>query len=179
MKQYIQGILFTVLFAAIANAQSIEVTETNVDIDTHLNVTGTVTAADLTVAGDTTTATATVGTLVVGTSTILSEGFFESAGQLPPGGGNTLTVPHGLGGVPRFVTVSARCISATGGWAVNDEILLSSVHMRTSNYGMTTGVSATHFKLTQQGPLNVHRFDNNSLTEVTSANWRLVFRAWR
>jgi hypothetical protein len=125
------------------------------------------------------TGSATVGSLVVGTSPIFTQGTFESAEQQIPGSGVTLVVPHGLSGLPRFATVSLRCISAEFGWAVGDEIMISSVHMRSDNSGCTTAINATSFKLRQNSNLYIHRADASGSDNITTTKWRLVFRAWR
>jgi hypothetical protein len=142
---------------------------------------GTTTPSEkFTVAGNSvTTGSATVGSLVVGTSPILGVGTFESAPMDIPAANATLTVAHGLGGIPKFTTISLRCITAEDGWAVGDEVLLGSVHMRTSNYGSTCAVNATSFKFKSLGPFNIHSFNSNSLVDITDGNWRLIFRAWR
>lgn len=134
----------------------------------------------LVVNGNTTiSGSAAVGSLVVGSSPILSVGSFESSPQTIPGSGNLLTVAHGLGGIPKFVTVSLRCITTEYGWAVNDEILLSSIHMRSDNNGFTTGINATNFKIKQNGGVYVHRLDTNATGSIDAAKWRLILRAWR
>ncbi|MFA6961188.1 MAG: hypothetical protein WC205_10585 [Opitutaceae bacterium] len=134
----------------------------------------------LEVAGNTvTTGSATVGSLVVGTSAILSVGKFESAEQTVPTTGNTVTIAHGLGGMPVFVTVVLRCKTAEFGWAVGDEIMLNSVTMDSVNLGITTGVNDTSIKLTVTGNIYLHKFDTAAKFAPTSANWKLVFRAWR
>ncbi|MFA6960545.1 MAG: hypothetical protein WC205_07340 [Opitutaceae bacterium] len=123
--------------------------------------------------------TAKVGALMVGTSTILSVGYFESSEQAIPGANQSLEVPHGLGGIPKFVTVSLRCVTADAGWEVGDEVMLNSVHMRTSNYGTTCAVNATKFKFRFYGYFNIHAYNSGSLVDITDGKWRLVFRAWR
>lgn len=141
---------------------------------------GTTTPSEkLTVSGNSvTTGSATVGSLVVGSSTILSVGKFESSELAIPGNGNVTTVAHGLGGVPQFVTVSLRCITSEYGWTAGDEIIVSSIHMRSDNDGITTGANATNVKIKQLGNFYIHRIDTNALVAV-STNWRLVVRAWR
>lgn len=142
---------------------------------------GTTTPSEiLTVGGNATVAgNVTAGGITVGSSPILTVGSFESAELSIPGGGSTLTVPHGLGGQPRFVTVSLRCKTAENGWAVNDEILLNSVLVASSNNGFTVGVNNTNIKYVQKGTISTHWFSNATWDPVTTANWRLVFRAWR
>lgn len=162
-------VMCLLLSVAGVRAQSIDVTASGVNVDATMNVTG-----DAAVAGTTST-----GALVVGTSTILTEGYFESAEQVFPGSNATLTVPHGMAGTPRFTTVSLRCITPEFGWAAGDEILLSSIHMVSNNHGCTVGVNSVNFKLRQFGNIYVHRLDANGIAYISSANWRLVFRAWR
>jgi hypothetical protein len=142
---------------------------------------GTTTPSEkLTVTGNSvTTGSATVGSLVVGTSPILSVGSYESAEQAIPGPGNTITLAHGLGGIPKFTSISLRCITAEHGWSVGDEMLMGSAVMNASNYGFTTAANGTNLKLTQCGNIVIHKFGTNAIAALTVANWRLVFRAWR
>lgn len=142
---------------------------------------GTTTPAEkLTVDGNTvTTGSATVGSLVVGSSPILSVGNFESAPLAFPGSGVTTTITHGLGGLPRFSTISLRCITAEYGWSPGDEILLSSIHAISNNHGITVGANTSQFKIRQYGNIYIHRLDANSIDNVNAANWRLIVRAWR
>lgn len=126
-----------------------------------------------------TTASATVGSLVVGTSTIFSDGQFTSSEKTIPGTYESLVVPHGLDGVPRFSTVALRCKIVNNGWAVGDEILLSSISMISNNHGVTTAVNSTDFKLIQYGYIYVHSFTTGGPIIATPENWRLIFRAWR
>jgi hypothetical protein len=137
-------------------------------------------AAPLSVSGNSTiSGSATVGSLIVGTSTLFTVGSFESGEYAIPGGGLNLTVAHGLGGVPKFGTVSLRCKTAEYGWAVGDEIPLNSIHMASNNTGATTAVNATNFKFAQNGLLYIHNFSTGALIALNAGNWRLVFRAWR
>ena len=123
---------------------------------------------------------ATVGALVVGSTPIFTVGSFESAEQAAPATNTSLTIPHGLGGIPRSVTVSLRCKIAEEGWAVGDEILLNCVDIQPSGYyGATTGANAVNIKYVQKGTLAIHSFTDSGWNYITAANWRLVFRAWR
>jgi hypothetical protein len=128
-----------------------------------------------------TSGSATVGSLVVGTSTLFNAGSFESPEFPIPGNGSGLTVAHGLGGLPRFSTVVIRCKNAELGWAVGDEIVLNSIDIISNNQGVTIATNAANFKLTQYGSIYIHYFmvNANYVVAITPANWRLVFRAWR
>ncbi len=144
---------------------------------------GTTTPSEkLTVAGNSvTTGSAKVGSLIVGTSTLFNTGSFESAELAIPGNGSGLTVAHGLGGLPKFSTVVIRCKTAEFGWAVGDEILLNSIDIVSNNHGVTVATNATSIKLTQYGYIYIHNFmvSANNVSNITPANWRMVFRAWR
>lgn len=135
----------------------------------------------LSVSGNSTiTGSATVGSLTVGSSPIFTVGSFESAEQAIPAAGVLLTVPHGLGGVPRFVTVSLRCKISNLGWQVDDEILLNSILVASSNNGFTVGVNGTNIKYMSKGSISMHTISPaGNWDPITNANWRLVFRAWR
>lgn len=138
-------------------------------------------AAKLEVAGDSlTTGTATVGALVVGTSPIFTEGYFESAPQPIPGPGNIASVAHGMSGTPRFITVTLLCVTNEYGWAPGDQIILNSIHMISNNSGMTTGFNDSVIRSRQHGSIAVHRMDSTGANAyINAVNWRLVFRAWR
>ncbi|MEZ0217859.1 MAG: hypothetical protein ACAH89_12045 [Rariglobus sp.] len=142
---------------------------------------GTTTPSEkLAVAGNSvTTGSATVGSLVVGTSPILSVGKFEKTEPLIAGSGNAIAVAHGLGGVPTFSTVSLRCISAEFGWSVGDEIMINSIHMRSDNHGFTLAANATHLKIRYTNSIWIHNYDALGSNPITMTKWILVFRAWR
>jgi hypothetical protein len=137
-------------------------------------------ATKLAVSGNSTiSGTATVGSLTVGSSSIFTVGNFESTEQAIPASGGTITLAHGLGGVPVFSTVSLRCKTAELGWAVNDEIPLNSMFAGGSNHGSTSAINSVNFKFIVRGNLSIHNFSTNAWSTITPANWRLVFRAWR
>lgn len=137
--------------------------------------------AQLAVSGNSTiSGSASVGSLTVGSSPIFTVGSFESTEQAIPGGGNSITIPHGLGGMPRFVTVSLRCVIAEQGWQVADEVLVNSVLVASSNNGFTVGANSSSIKFAQKGTLAIHGMSPaGNWNGITPANWRLVFRAWR
>lgn len=127
----------------------------------------------------TATGSISVGAVVVGGDAFLLEGGFESSAQAFPGEGVTLTVAHGLSGVPKFTSVVMRCVSPEYGWEVGDEIPLGSIHMRSNNNGFTIGVNNLVFKIRQHGPVHIHRLDAYNTANVDPAKWRLIARAWR
>ncbi len=117
--------------------------------------------------------------LALGGETFLTGKSYNSLEQSLPAGGSTLTVAHGLEGVPSLYTVSMRCISTEFGWQVGDEILLGSVHTNAGNVGLTIGVNQTSFIIRRIGNVTIHRRDANQHGHVDAGKWRLVIRAWR
>jgi hypothetical protein len=125
-------LLLALTAAPFAWSQSINVTTTGVGVNTTTPTTNFEVAGNAKVTGSLTT-----GTLVVGNNTVPSA-FFESAVLNIPATNTTLLLNHGLGGVPIFVTISMRCVTAEYGWAVGDEVMINSVHMDGAQNGITT-----------------------------------------
>jgi hypothetical protein len=116
---------------------------------------------------------------LTGASNLVTAGFFESDELEFTGSGTTLTQAHGLGGVPILAQVILRCKTTEYGYAVGDEIQLSSIHAVSNNHGITTSVNATNIIIRQFGDVYVHNRSAVSMNLVTPANWRWVLRAWR
>ena len=61
------------------------------------------------------------GTTWASTAPIFSQSFVSSNQSIPTANGQTFTVAHGLGVVPKLLRLVAVCLTATGGWTVGAE----------------------------------------------------------
>jgi hypothetical protein len=185
MKNKLFLLLAGLALAATGSAQSINVTTTGVGIGTtapaqKLDVVGNVAASgNVTVGGSLTVAGTISGGSVSGLGNLAKAAFYESPEQPIPGSGNKIFLTHGLGGIPKFTTVSLRCKVAQYGYLPDDEVLLSSTLIISNNHGVTTAMNPTQIKMVQYGEIYVHNIDSVTLTSVTPGKWVLVFRAWR
>lgn len=101
---------------------------------------------------------------------------FESARQSYTAGGS-ITVAHGLGVAPKLYQVYFQCITAEFGYAVNDEILMFSLH-QSGNYGIEMRADGTNLKLTI-GTGGVGVLDTGGTGQtLTPSKWGVVVRAW-
>lgn len=102
---------------------------------------------------------------------------FESAAITPVGGTNVYAnVAHGLAGIPKFIIVVLKCISAEQGFAVGDEYPVLGF---TSAVGSTTyAMDATNIQLIQTtNPCATNRTTGASFV-VTVAKWEYRIRAF-
>lgn len=108
---------------------------------------------------------------------------FESAEQVITANGTAVAVSHSLGVAPKRVQVVLRCVTADLGFAVGDEVQLS------SNWGSEGGVGTQAYMIwsnaTQVG-ISIRSLTNSPFVNKTgtyaiivAANWRLVFKAWK
>ena len=94
--------------------------------------------------------------------------------------GSTVSLNHGLTGVPKLVEGVYRCKTAEFGWAVGDEVVLN--FLIQTDQGVQFGFNATQvFAIYGSGAAfnaNMNK-TTHSTSNFTLANWRLVMRAWR
>lgn len=90
-----------------------------------------------------------------------------------------LTLAHGLGRMPKLITVKLKCTSAELGYSINDEIWVG------QNTGATRGVTivadATNLNIRYDDSVNtfgVHHFTTGAETSITNASWQAIFYAW-
>lgn len=107
---------------------------------------------------------------------------FTSAAQTITSGGS-LTLAHGLGGIPTLMQARLRCISAEGNYSVNDEVViaLGSTDLNNS-IGLIVVPDATN--LVCRYGSEVRSFSGldkttGTLFAATNPNWNLILRAWR
>ena len=89
------------------------------------------------------------------------------------------TVAHGLGALPNLYTVHIRCNSAELGFAVDDEILVSSLNADAADKGLTVYVNDTNVLIVVGNAISVIRDDSFDSGGLTVASWVIVVRAWK
>lgn len=110
---------------------------------------------------------------------------YESAEQTITQAGS-LTLAHGLGARPKLVRYYLKCKTAEHGWAVNDEIDLTSLTQATQSsdraWGLISWDDATNIYVrygdNNIGQFFVYRRDTGYQVGATNANWRLIIRAY-
>jgi hypothetical protein len=92
-----------------------------------------------------------------------------------------LEIAHSLGVVPVLWTISLVCTSAEHGFAIDDEIYMSSRHSYAeASKGITAYANATNIVVVQgSAPLKAFIADDDfNDTDLTTSSWRWVARAW-
>lgn len=103
--------------------------------------------------------------------------FYDSGEQvITPGG--LLTLAHGLGAVPALLQFSLICKTAEGGYGVNNVVVFSPPGMTTVNYGMTPRIDATNISIRYGTAGFAFHNTSGNVIAFTSANWRLIVKAW-
>lgn len=104
--------------------------------------------------------------------------FFESSEvTITPNSANAAN--HGLGSMPKLFTVAIRCKVAELGYAVGDEV--TDINTRINggvNSEFGSFANATQVGISMSNVITLTRKDNASLSNITNANWKFVFRAW-
>lgn len=93
---------------------------------------------------------------------------------------STTTLTHGLGAMPDWIQLRARCVTAEYGYAVGDEVDLSNIDTNASNRGIVTIVTSTQIKVTVgNGGVVALNASTGVAATITAANWNLIVRAFR
>lgn len=92
-----------------------------------------------------------------------------------------LTVTHGLGAAPSLVQGRIICVSGEANYSVNDEVLVSLAHSDAgSSEGFSTTVTSTTILVrVSSGGFEILDKTTGSRTTATTANWKLIVRAWK
>lgn len=99
---------------------------------------------------------------------------FSSAEQTVPASAGAVTVSHGLSAVPKIVRVVLRCAITQYGWAVGDEVDI------TSRPEVSIGADATNITVAGAGP-GIGMTDKSGTplqASITPSAWRVVIRAY-
>jgi hypothetical protein len=110
-----------------------------------------------------------------------SQSFVSSDLTYADNAGSTISVAHGLGGLPAVVTVRARCTSAVEGYQVGEEVRADEIVQYYDGHTHGIGYSVTSTTITIRtahlGPYMM--WSNNIFSTMASSNFVLVIRAWR
>lgn len=108
---------------------------------------------------------------------------FESAQQTIANGA-TRTIAHGLGVVPKFCEAVLQCVANDWGYVVGQEIKAPTSNVDTGNAGRNCVIAVDNTNIyVQYGNLGTNMFNamqwsTGAQVLLTSANWRLVVRAF-
>lgn len=93
------------------------------------------------------------------------------------------TIAHGLAARPKMLSAILRCNTAELGYSVNDEVHLSAgVYDPSSGHGVNLSADATNIYAANYWLFVRHKTTGTGApawAEITYANWRLKFIAWR
>lgn len=106
--------------------------------------------------------------------------FTSSPIGFEPAGG-TLTIPHGLGGVPFGYQPYLHCVINDTGWSAGDELKYESNSNTSSNQGWQLSADASNIYVLfgSNSSIDVLTYGTGSSATITNANWAIVVRAWR
>ena len=138
--------------------------------------------------GDTGTDTSRVPPVSTVKSMIATHGFtgsnsYASAAQTITSAAQ-LILPHGLTVKPKIITMFIKCTTIDGGYAVNDELEVSSGQQSSSvadNFGMSTLADATNITIRFASGTSVFLGidpTTGNVTTLTNTNWDLYVKAW-
>lgn len=107
---------------------------------------------------------------------------YTSSNQTITSGGS-LTLAHGLGGMPSLIQTRLKCLSAQINYSTGDEILIDTAGGAPSaNRGIMVLPDATNINIrfgSDSSVVNVIDKTSGSSTGITNSSWALIIRAWR
>jgi hypothetical protein len=117
-----------------------------------------------------------------GLKTALGFSRFYESGEISLTTSATNSAAHGLGGLPRLVTVILRCKTADVGYSVGAEINYPSGRASDANNGLTPAWDSANISLivgtAGTGTIGVARPDTRAGAALTNSSWVAVIRAW-
>lgn len=105
---------------------------------------------------------------------------FETEELTWSSGGGVGPIAHGLGGFPKFITYEYRCITNDAGYIVGDRVYVNQPTGQSAADGLATAADATNLT-GRWGGSRIGAFINKtsgSITNLTSANWRVVVKVY-
>lgn len=116
---------------------------------------------------------------IVGTTPIFTKAYESTAQTITSGG--TLTLAHGMGISAKIAQVWLKCVSAEGGYSVNDEVLYlgmddgntsigASIVPDTINLNIRYGSQTKTFKIVDKSDGSTH--------SITNSSWNCIFKAY-
>lgn len=90
-----------------------------------------------------------------------------------------LSIAHGLGALPTLWTVVLRCTTADAGYAIDDEIPVTTFNNQSNiDAGITASANDTNIQIVTGINHSVINFSTKNSTTLTVTSWRFVARAW-
>lgn len=114
----------------------------------------------------------------VSPNVVFKNEFISSAQTITTGG--ALVIAHGLGTIPKLVTVELVCITAEAGFAINDIVQFGFV-VQNASVGFSCIKDATNLKIRMGSNANALAMFNAGTgtgVNLTNANWNAVFKAY-
>jgi hypothetical protein len=148
-------------------------------VTTNANLTGPVTSS-----GNATSISSGVITKAMMVTSTLPIMSVSTSSEYTLSASGSITWNHGLGKVPEMVRTYAVCKTAEYGFSVGDHLeippgLTEAVGAGESSFSLRTTSSQVLIKLgNQANPLKAIRIDTGNGIGLTSANWRLVIKAF-
>lgn len=107
---------------------------------------------------------------------------FESGQQTITAGG-ALTLAHGLGVQPKLYLPYIKCLTAESGYSIGDEVIINPATSGEGslNRGISIVPDATNINIrfgSDNPPILMMNKSTGAFTGATSANWKLIIRAW-
>ena len=122
--------------------------------------------------------TVTNGNGVAG-NPVIGLDWYQSA-DLTMVNGGAITLTHGLGAIPKFVTARIKCVVAEAGYAVGDVVQVAFWQdANNQNEGLSALVSASSIivRVSDNGPPPITKKGNGEAVIVPAANWKLIIGA--
>jgi hypothetical protein len=140
--------------------------------------TGVPTAPTATLGTDTTQ----LATMAALKAALVFSASYTSAEQTITAGG-ALTLAHSLGTMPSLVQARLVCKTADDGYSIGDEVIVNNSENAIANQslGHSIVLDATNLNVRFGATANVYQIINKSNgagVTISSANWRLVVKAW-
>lgn len=167
----------------LRGSSSIQTSASGNTITFKVTPSGTVTFAT-TVQVQTGTATS-VAIDPLGLKTAIGYSNFYTSPEQTISGGSGITLSHGLGSIPKHVSISLRCKTAEFNHAVGDEIEITGGRFfdgspssgQTSGWQVSKNSTSVYITTGNNGP-DIYDRITGAAQAITLSNWKYVVRAW-
>lgn len=96
--------------------------------------------------------------------------------EQPFANGSFYSVNHGLGNIPRLVSVILKCVIAEHGFSANDQVCAPMPAFEDRNIVHSSTATAVTIRVGTDG-ISLLNASGTRVT-ITNANWRIIVRAW-
>ena len=105
--------------------------------------------------------------------------YFESAEQTITSVGS-LTLAHGLGVEPKLIQALLVCKTAEFGYSINDRVVIDPSYANPATdrgHSVVVDNINLNIRFSTNGYTLIHK-TGGAAANITSANWKVIFRAW-